>query len=401
MISERVERRARWVLDSIGATEVGFGDDIPFRAEAWDAVERGERPDGDELAEAFFHLARVEERDGPHDEHGRFRAASSSLDPLDPPLERLRKKFGARTSYDGASFLVALTHDVDSVWRWTRIGVRGAMARGKDDALALRVREAGREAVGLALAPIHRLRGTDPNWRFEQIVAEERRRGARGSTFYVFGGYSDVHDGASPETYERLRPRLVETLAGVDAEVGLHGSYGAADDEQRLAGEKATLDHLGVRPEGLRYHYLRIDPHRNLRPLAALGFAYDTSLAFSDAVGFRAGLARPFRPWDFDREEPLDLVEIPLAVMDVTLAERRYLGLSARGAWPRLEALLDWAAASHAAFAILWHPDRFDKPTSGGWDRLFYRIIDGVRERGGACMSAQDLATMATPPSHP
>ena len=147
-----------------------------------------------------------------------------------------------------------------------------------------------------------------------------------------------MHDGASPETYERLRPRLVETLAGVDAEVGLHGSYGAADDEQRLAGEKATLDHLGVRPEGLRYHYLRIDPHRNLRPLAALGFAYDTSLAFSDAVGFRAGLARPFRPWDFDREEPLDLVEIPLAVMDVTLAERRYLGLSARGAWPRLEA---------------------------------------------------------------
>ena len=114
MIPANVERRARWVLDSIGATEVGFGDDVPFRAEAWDAVGRGERPDGDELAEAFFHLARVEERDGPHDEHGRFRAASSSLDPLDPPLERLRKKFGASTSYDGASFLVALTHDVDT-----------------------------------------------------------------------------------------------------------------------------------------------------------------------------------------------------------------------------------------------------------------------------------------------
>ena len=81
--------------------------------------------------------------------------------------------------------------------------------------------------------------------------------------------------------------------------------------------------------------------------------------------------------------------------MDVTLAEPRYLGLSARAAWPRLEALLDAAAANGAAFAILWHPDRFDAPTSAGWDRLFYRIIDAVRARGGECMSAKDLAAHA------
>ena len=76
MIPERIERRARWVLDSMGATNVGFGDDLPYRAEAWELVERGERPEGDELAEAFFHLARVEERTGARDEHGRFRASS-------------------------------------------------------------------------------------------------------------------------------------------------------------------------------------------------------------------------------------------------------------------------------------------------------------------------------------
>jgi hypothetical protein len=54
-----VERRARWVLDSIGGREVGFGDDVPYDAGAWEQVERGERPEGDDLAEAFFHLARV------------------------------------------------------------------------------------------------------------------------------------------------------------------------------------------------------------------------------------------------------------------------------------------------------------------------------------------------------
>ena len=74
MIPEVVERRARWVLDSIGAASVGFGDDVPYRAAAWEQVDRGERPAGDELAECSFHLARMEERAGHRDEHGRFRA---------------------------------------------------------------------------------------------------------------------------------------------------------------------------------------------------------------------------------------------------------------------------------------------------------------------------------------
>lgn len=395
MIPTDVERRARWVLDSIGATDVGFGDDIPYDAAAWARADRGERPGGDDLADAFFQLARLEERTGGRDEHGRFRATSSSLDPLDPPLERLRERLGARPPrVDGAGFAVALTLDVDSVRRWTRIGVRGAAARLKNEALAGRGRAAAREASGLALAPIHRVRGTDPNWRFDKIVANANRRGARGSTFFVLGGHRDPHDGAAPETYARLRPRLVETLRSVGAEVGLHGSYTAADDAAALLDERRVLAAAGAEPTGQRFHYLRVDPNRNLAAVASAGFGYDTSLGFPDAIGFRAGIARPFRPWDGDHDRPLDLVEVPLAVMDVTLAERRYLGLTPRAAWPRLAALLDWAAANAAAFAILWHPDRFDPPTSGGWDRLFYRVIEAVRERGGVCTSANELAAL-------
>jgi hypothetical protein len=389
VIPAHVERRARWVLDSIGATELGFGDDLPYNASAWEQVDRGERPDGDDLAEGFFHLARVEERNGLRDEHGRFRAEWSCLDPLDPPLARLRRKLGI----ERARFAVALTHDVDSPWRWTRIGLRGAAARLKHDVRQVRLGPAVREATGLATAPLHRLRGTDPNWRFEQIVAEERRRGASGSTFYVLAAHRDAHDGAAPEAYERLRPRLLETLANAGAEVGLHGSYTAADDPARLAEEKATLEALAGPVHGHRYHYLRADPHRNLSPLAELGLSYDTTLGFPDAIGFRAGIAHPFRPWDFERDAPLDLLEIPLAAMDATLAEERYLGLAARRAEPQLLRLLDWAAANGGGFAILWHPDRFDPLTSAGWDRLYSRLLDAVRERGGICVSAAELAS--------
>ncbi|MEX2210965.1 MAG: polysaccharide deacetylase family protein [Gaiellaceae bacterium] len=317
-----------------------------------------------ELEQAFFHLARVEERDGPRDAHGRFPAAASSLDPLDPPLERLRAQLGVEPPrWRGARFAVALTHDVDTPWRWTRRGLR--LAAGRKDLRAL------------ARAPLHRLRGTDPNWSFERI--RELEAGAR-STFFVMTGFGHRAD---PEPYSDRLPRLVESLAG--AEIGLHGSYRAADEPARLTEEKAALERAAGRVGGQRFHYLRL----NLDAVAAAGFRYDSTLGFSDAIGFRAGIAQPFRPWG------TRLVEIPLAVMDVTLAEQRYLGLSAKAAEPQIVSLLDWAAEHGGGFAILWHTDRFDRPTARGWDRLYERVLAAVRERGGVCLSAGELAEEA------
>jgi len=368
---------------------------VPLRLEAWDQVERGELPEGDGLAAAFFHLARIEERGAPRDRHGRFFASSSCLDPLDPPLERLRRELGlAAPQYGGAKFAVALTHDVDVPWRWTRIGIRGAAARLKGHALAGRVSPALHEARGLARVPLHRIRGSDPNWRFSEIAAEERAHGSR-STFFVMAGHGHRADGAAPESYERLRTRLVETLVGAGAEVGLHGSYLAAEDLDRLARERALLAQLDGPLVGHRYHYLRVDPHRNLVPLEGLGFRYDTSLGFPDALGFRGGIAHPFRVWDITRDRPSDLIEVPLAVMDATLAEERYEGLSAEAARPRVLALLDWAAEHGGGFSILWHPERFDGPSARGWDRLYFELIEAVRERGGICLAAGELAGLA------
>jgi len=383
----------------VGAPGLRLGEDVPYRPEAWEAVERGQLPQasdlGDELAAGFFHLARVEERGAERDAHGRFLAASSCLDPLDPPLDRLREALGVEPPhYRGARFAVALTHDVDAPWRWTRVGVRGAAARLKSHALAGRTGPAVHEARGLARVPLHKLRGTDPNWRFAEIAAAEREHDAR-STFFVLAGHGHRADGAAPETYDRLRPKLVETLLGAGAEVGLHGSYLAADDLEQLARERAVLAQLDGPLIGQRYHYLRVDPHRNLAPLAGIGFRYDTSLGFPDALGFRAGIGQPFRPWDFERERPADLVEVPLAVMDAMLAEERYAGLTAEQAKPRVLALLDWAAEHGGGFSILWHPERFDAPSARGWDRLYFQVVDAVRERDGICLAAGELAGLA------
>ncbi|MEP6909344.1 MAG: polysaccharide deacetylase family protein [Actinomycetota bacterium] len=383
------------MLDTIGAREVGFGDDVPYRAEAWEQVGRGERPEGDELAEAFFHLARVEERGAARDEHNRFRAAASLLDPLDPPLEKLRSRLGVEPPrWGGARFAVALTHDVDTPWKWTRTGLRGSAGRAKSELLQGRARSGLRELRALAGWPLHRARGTDPFWSFERILADEKRCDAS-STFFLMADKAHELDGPAAGSYERLRPRLVETLLEGDAEIGLHGSYSAADDGARLASEKAKLEKLAGPVRGQRYHFLRLDPHRNLSELEAAGFAYDSTLGFNDVPGFRAGIAHPFRPWDLERDMPHDIVEVPLAAMDVTLSAERYLNLSARRAEARLLALLDWAAEHGGGFAVLWHSEQYDSAMLPGWDRLYRRFMEEVRARGGICVRAGALAEEA------
>jgi peptidoglycan/xylan/chitin deacetylase (PgdA/CDA1 family) len=376
------ERRARWVLESIGAGDL----DVPYVESEREQVDRGERPDRLGVAQGFFDLARLEERDGPRDRHGRFLSSASAFDLLDPPLERLRESLGVPAPRPlGARFAVALTHDVDVVWRWTRRGVKGALWRARRGDL--------RQLVDLARAPLHRVRGTDPWWRFRELIEAERERDAR-STFFVLGGHRTPEDGPD---WGPLRPWLIETLRAAGAEVGLHPSYRAADDLSLVEEERRALEKLAGPVEGVRYHYLRVDPFRNLPPLP---FRYDSSLGYADALGFRAGIARPFHPWHHGRDAPADLVEIPTAAMDATLAEPHYLGLRPDEAEQRLELLLDRAAEVGAAFSVIWHTERFDPATARGWDHLYFRFVDAVYERGGVCVSAGELMKEAPPRRH-
>jgi peptidoglycan/xylan/chitin deacetylase (PgdA/CDA1 family) len=81
--------------------------------------------------------------------------------------------------------------------------------------------------------------------------------------------------------------------------------------------------------------------------------------------------------------------------MDVTLSAERYLNLGVDEAERRLMSLLDWAAENGGGFAILWHSEQYDSALLPGWDRLYRRVIEGARARGGACVQAGALAEEA------
>ncbi len=171
-------------------------------------------------------------------------------------------------------FTVALTHDVDSPWRWYgRRAFLGAGARAKRAAIDRRVGDLGTELAGLLQAPVHRLRSTDPNWAFERIAEIERAHGGR-STYFVMTGHTQPADGPAPAAYAQRRPAIVTQIAAQGDEIGLHPSYATSDQPALLAEEKSRLEALTGEPTaGVRFHYLRHRTHETLPLRGSAGFS--------------------------------------------------------------------------------------------------------------------------------
>ncbi|MCX6373785.1 MAG: hypothetical protein NTX16_12070 [Actinobacteria bacterium] len=290
------------------------------------------------------------------------------------------------------AFAVALTHDVDNLWRWTprgfaASGVRGARALHHGDRGALR-RELGdlRE-----WATVHLPRRSDPFWTFPRLLGGEDERGVT-STFYIIASHSHRQDGNQPGTYRRRIPAALDMLRRGRREVGLHGNDADRRSAAALRRDRGDLARRAAADiAGVRYHYLRCLYHETLRLVEDAGFTYDTSLAFAEHEGFRCGASFPFHPYDLEAERPLRLLELPLAIMDTSLMGRRYRALDAAGAERACRDLLSRVRAGGGGVAVLWHNNRFDRRSAQGYDDVYWRLVDWARAEGGLVTSAGEI----------
>lgn len=330
-------------------------------------------PDGarlhvDLLGAVFALLTRYEEMfEGPRDHYDRFPAARSVAGcegvlglPLADAYVELLWSALSRT-WPGlrrrpAGYQVLLSHDVDdplsTLGRTPGLLVRqfaGDVVRRRDGGLLLR----RARAVGDARRGRH---DRDPHATFDFLCDVSERHGLR-SAFYFLAG-NDVHDRLLEHPWVR---GLVGHVHRRGHEVGLHAGFGTYRDAARTAAELADLRALaerdGVTQErwGGRQHYLQWTNPDTWRNWDDAGLAYDCTLAYSEAVGFRTGTCHPYRAFDLLRRRPLALVEQPFQVMDVTLFG--HLDLTQEAA---AQAVLDIARQCRrfaGALGILWHND--------------------------------------------
>jgi glycosyltransferase involved in cell wall biosynthesis len=324
---------------------------------------------GDLVASAFYLLARWDElRVAERDRFGRLPLAASAfgrmagLDLADPPVEGYLDALRAALRIPPPTrWGVALTHDIDRLRRRTPRGLAGIARR--------------RGPRGLAAS----LAGPDPWDNLPDLLETTWRRGLR-STVFLIGRNRHRLDGTPRRVYERERPHLAAAVRAAGGEVALHGSFAAAEDPAALAAELASLRAEAGPVEGVRFHYLRFRYHESPRALERAGVAYDSSLAFSEAPGFAAGIARPFRPWLMGEERPARLTLLPLAVMDTALHSR--LGLGADAARERALEVLERVRRAGGRAALLWHNTYLADDRAPGYGTLWGDLLDELARRG-------------------
>jgi len=154
---------------------------------------------------------------------------------------------------------------------------------------------------------------------------------------------------------EDLLPYLTE-VSEKNFSLALHGSYTSVVESGTLKQESILLEKaLGRKPCGNRQHWLRFDQHQKLfGAIEEAELVFDSTLGFSEMVGFRSGASFAFPPYDFRNEKPHSFLEIPLVLMDVSLeAASRSLGASPQALAD--EVLLQSRRWGWGGISVLWH----------------------------------------------
>ena len=128
-----------------------------------------------------------------------------------------------------------------------------------------------------------------------------------------------------------------------------------------------------------RHHYLRFRVPDTWRIWDDGGLKTDSTAGYADSEGFRCGTGDQFPTFDVRRRRALRLRELPLIVMEGTLAG--YRGMSAEAALGVFRYYIDVASRYRMPLTILFHNNSFDEVRWPGW-RSTYRAIFAYLSEG-------------------
>ena len=362
----------------------------------------------DLLASSFSMLSRYEEiLVDEKDQYDRFPAKASIaykdnfltrpivneyIDLLWEWIDSFNLGFKRKKLWNGKDFAACLTHDIDTVKRWGMRGIYSEVRHWGEITLKKRKPLAGMRRMTKASASI--LSFKDPYWNFEKIINLEKEYGFS-SSFYFFGGGKHPSD-ARYSIHDDKISRLLLEIQDRGHEVGLHGSFDSYSNPEMLQSEKENLEKLAGEICSIRQHYLRFDAQKTFAIHEKLGIKCDVTLGFAAHEGFRAGFCFPFQPYNIKEDRPFDVLEIPLTIMDGTLSDTKYRGLTAEEAWQSVESLLVTVKRYGGCIVLLWHNSYLDEFEHADHTGVYERTLEWIAENNGLGQSARKLLEITT-----
>ncbi len=205
---------------------------------------------------------------------------------IDPKLDIVEKKTK-----------IFISHDIDFVYgSWKVDGVNAIKNNKIFEALKVGVRSIKK----------------DPPWMNMDKIAElENEYNVKACYYWITKNGRDSF-GIKNGDYNiksDIVQRQIQKVIEYGNEIGLH---------------KSTLDFtvqeefesLDVKEMHNRYHFLKMLVPQGLSDLECARVQSDASLGYADNMGFRNSCGMPFFPYDLKQRKTLDVLEIPLHIMD-------------------------------------------------------------------------------------
>jgi hypothetical protein len=202
------------------------------------------------------------------------------------------------------------------------------------------------------------------------MIEIERMMGFTSSLYFLngTGGRFGARSGSA----------LISKLAGLTPKgwiFGIHYNYDTFNNEKNFSNQLKELESIiGANVSAGRAHYLRFDPAHSWNFLSKMGVMFDESLGYSDCIGYRAGIAGPFKPFDSQIEREIQLIEMPMVMMDTALITQ--YGENAVDAF---EQHLRHLSIVGGALSLLFHPGYFHNPEYPESLGLYRRLLDKAR----------------------
>ena len=192
------------------------------------------------------------------------------------------------------------------------------------------------------------------------------------STFYFMA----IKPGEEHYNYDvKSINSLLHEIQKSGNEIGLHGGHEAYRSGEKLSEEKSKLKQfVNHNIQGYRNHYLRFDPRKTWKILEGKEFLYDSTLGFPGKAGFRNGMCYPFHPFDIETQDFLNIIEIPLVIMDFTLFN--YMKLNAENALVLCKRLIEEVKKLNGVLSIQWHNTYMSDRNSHLYENLIEYLLE-------------------------
>lgn len=309
---------------------------------------------GDVIGGAFFMLSRWEEQIvESFDAWGRFpekKACAVKFGLIRKPIvhiyAELIRKFFADFGFEISqkhTFQKTLTHDVDFLYKWGRpIDFLKSCLADIFKRFSIRTLQSSLKM---------RQNGTDPYDVYKSLMDLSESVGLK-STFYFLNTKINELELATEKG-----KGIVDSILSRKHSVGIHSNYYLESDSEKIKADKEFYEKiLGCKLTKNRQHYLKIQSPQTLRMLESNGIVQDSSLYYPHFPGFRTGMCIEHSLFDCEKRKMMEIRELPLTLMDVSLLDARKYDEALE--W--VDSLLATVKQYHGNFVCLWHNSSFN-----------------------------------------